>query len=353
MKILIAGGGTGGHLFPGVALAEELRARGHVVTFVGTASGIEARYCVKEGWPLELITVSGLKGKGAWGALRGLRAVPGAILQSRRIIKRLGAEAVVGVGGYASGPVGVAALAAGLPLFLLEQNSVPGLTNRLLGRGAKQIFGAFEGARRFFPSARYVLTGNPLRRAVRDGLRHDAAGARDTLLIVGGSQGARGVNNLVSDALIGLGARGVKLRVVHQCGTPDAEALAQKYAAAQVELELVPFIERMADAYGKARLVIGRAGAMTLSELLALGLPSLLIPLPTAADDHQTKNAEELVALGAAELCAQQTTTADELAGKIEALYFDPVRLARMSAAALAASKRDAHVEIADAITGR
>lgn len=351
MKVVIAGGGTGGHLFPGIALAEELKARGHDVLFVGTQSGIEARVCPRDGWPLELITVSGIKGKGVFGALGGIAAVPRAVWQSRGILRRFGADAVVGVGGYASGPVGLAALGIGTPLYLLEQNSVPGITNRVLGRGARRVFGTFEGARRFFPSERFVLSGNPLRRAVRDALTADTTRARATrLLIVGGSQGARGVNNLVRDALIALHRRGVVLPVTHQCGNADLEALRAEYAEAGVAIDLQPFIEKMADAYATAKLVIGRAGATTISELLALGLPSLLIPLPTAADDHQTKNAEEIAALGAAIVCPQKTTTADALAQQLEALFNDPATLATMSQAALGAAKRDAHAAIADAI---
>ncbi len=350
MKVVIAGGGTGGHLFPGVALAEELRARGHEILFIGTANGIEARYCKKAGWPLELISVRGIKGAGAAGALRGALAVPGAILQSRRLLRHFAADVVVGVGGYASGPVGLAAISLGLPLFLLEQNSVPGITNRVLGRAAKQIFGTFAGARRFFPESRYALVGNPLREAVRSALAGNRVKTPDRLLIVGGSQGARGVNLLVSDALIELHRAGRMPPTVHQCGTADFETLRKKYVDAGLAIELVPFIDDMASAYRSARLVIGRAGATTISELLALGLPSMLIPLPTAADDHQTKNADEIAQQGAARLLPQQTTTASELAASIVALLNDEQQLRQMREAALRLARPDAHARIADAI---
>ena len=353
MKVVIAGGGTGGHLFPGVAIAEELRQRGHEMLFIGTAKGIEARYCEKEGWPLALIEVTGIKGKGMNTALRSAFAMPKAIWQARRILQRVAADCVVGVGGYASGPVGLATLSLGKPLYLLEQNSVPGITNRVLGRVARQIFGTFEEARQFFPIERYRLTGNPLRRAVREAFsREKRLEAPDTLLIVGGSQGAHGVNTLVSDALIELHRNGRAVPTLHQCGHADFEALEQKYRSAQVKVELLPFIDRMEHAYRRTRLVIGRAGATTISELLALGLPSVLIPLPNAADDHQSKNAAEIAAAGAAVVCSQATTTGASLAVEISSLFFDSVRLAKMSAAALGAARRDAHTEIADAIVG-
>lgn len=354
MNIAIAGGGTGGHLFPGIALAEELVDRGHRVLFIGTAQGIEARVCPRDGWPIELITVSGIKGKGLLGALGGVFAVPRAIAQSRSILRQFAADVVVGVGGYASGPVGLAATMMRTPLYLLEQNSVPGITNRTLGRVARGVFGTFAGAASYFPKETYHLVGNPIRKSVRESLARTASHSRDTLLIVGGSQGARGVNRIVGDALIELQKSGAAFPVVHQCGKADFDELKAKYQTAGLgKVELQPFFDNMADVYAKARLVIARAGATTIAELTLLGLPAFLIPFPEAADDHQTKNADEIAAAGAARVLPQATTTPSELAARVRELYFDKAGLAKMANAARGQSHPDAHKLIADAITAR
>ena len=350
MKVVVAGGGTGGHLFPGIALAEELRARGHEVIFVGTARGIEARVLPAEGWPLELIDVEGLKGRGAGGLLRGLGRVPRALAQSGTILARLAPSLVVGVGGYASGPVVLRAAMRRIPTAILEQNSVPGFTNRLLGRVVRRVCGAFPGAARYFPAQKYRLLGNPVRMKVRAAMAAPQTSAPRGLLVVGGSQGAHAVNELVAGALERLRARGVTLPVVHQTGAADRDGLVERYAAAGLEVDVRAFIDDMAGAYGAARLVVARAGASTLAELTALGVPSLLIPLPTAADDHQTANARDLEAAGAARILAQREATPESLADALSALLADDAGLAAMAAAARSLGRPDAHREIADAL---
>jgi UDP-N-acetylglucosamine--N-acetylmuramyl-(pentapeptide) pyrophosphoryl-undecaprenol N-acetylglucosamine transferase len=346
VNVVIAGGGTGGHLFPGIAVAEELAARGHDVTFVGTARGIEARVCPKEGWPLELIEVGGIKGGGFGGALRGILRVPRALAQSRAILKRIDPQLVVGVGGYASGPVVLAAALGGRPTAILEQNSVPGFTNRVLGRFVKAVFGAFEGARARFPSKKFHLVGNPIRKKLREQIGRAGGDARG-LLVVGGSQGAHAVNELVLEAMLLLGEKAPPL--VHQTGQADLAAMQQKYAGLK-QVRVLPFIEDMAAAYRGAELVVCRAGASTLAELTALGVPSLLIPFPHAADDHQTMNAREVEAAGGAHVLVQKDTTPRILADAIVDLLAHPAARAKMAAASRALGRPDAHAQIADAL---
>jgi UDP-N-acetylglucosamine--N-acetylmuramyl-(pentapeptide) pyrophosphoryl-undecaprenol N-acetylglucosamine transferase len=355
MKILIAGGGTGGHLFSGVAVAEELRARGHEVLFVGTARGIEAKVCPREGWRLELIDVGGLKGAGALGVVKGLFRVPRAIAQSRRIVKRERPDLVLGVGGYASGPVVLAAWMRGLPTAIIEQNSVPGFTNRVLGKLVRAVFGAFTTARGYFPSSKYHLVGNPIRARVRAVLERAsaAAGAEARpigLLVVGGSQGAHAVNELVCEAMALLKARGITPPLIHQTGEADRAPIAERYAKAGVSADVRAFIDDMGAAYRAARLVVARAGASTLAELTAIGLPSILIPFPHAADDHQTVNARELEAAGAARVAIQKETTPQALADLVASLWSDDEALAKMAAAARAQAHPDAHAAVTDAI---
>jgi len=351
MRVIIAGGGTGGHLFPGIAVAEELTARGHDVRFVGTAKGIEARAVPKAGYPLDLIDIAGLKKKGFAGALTGLFRVPRAMGQSRAILKRENPDVVVGVGGYASGPMVLAAALGGRPTAILEQNSVPGFTNKTLGKFVKVVFGAFETAHHSFPRKKYRLVGNPVRKHVREALTGaQGGGDGDGVLVVGGSQGAHAVNELVFDAMKILHAVGQTPRLVHQTGEKDREEFARRYADAGIAADVRAFIDDMGAAYRQAAVVIARAGASTLAELTMIGKPAILIPFPFAADDHQTVNARELAAAGAAHLLVQQTTTPAEVAEVIRDLLEDRDTRSAMALAAHALGRPRAHAEIADAI---
>jgi UDP-N-acetylglucosamine--N-acetylmuramyl-(pentapeptide) pyrophosphoryl-undecaprenol N-acetylglucosamine transferase len=356
MRLLIAGGGTGGHLFPGVAIAEELRARepAAAVRFVGTRRGIEARVLPELGWELSLIEISGLKTVGALGALRGLLRLPRALWQARRIVREFRPDAVIGVGGYASGPVVLMARLAGVPTAICEQNSIPGLTNKLLGRVVRAVFVSFEGTRRFFRPARTVVSGNPVRRGLVQKLldaRPPTSAAAEpravNILVSGGSLGAVAVNPLAADALIAL-AREAPLAIVHQTGEKGLAETVERYRAAGVAAECHAFIKDMAAAYQRADLIVCRAGATTVAELAITGVPAVFIPYPFAADNHQELNAREMADGGAALMFRQADLTADRLAGALRPLVTDPARRAEMGARMKALARPAAAAAIID-----
>ena len=360
-RLVIAGGGTGGHLFPGVAIAEELRARepDAQITFVGTARGIEARVLPELGWPLELIDVSGLKTVGALGALRGLVRVPRALWQARRILRALRPDAVIGVGGYASGPVVLAAKLRGIPTAICEQNSIPGLTNKLLGRVARAVFLSFDTSQRFFRASKIAMTGNPVRRELVQKLlaASEAPGAARAgepvhVLVSGGSLGAIAVNELAATALCTL-AKERALAIVHQTGEKDLDATKARYAAAGVDAECRAFIKDMATAYQQADLVIGRAGATTVAELAIAGRPAVFIPFPFAADNHQELNAREMADKGAALMFRQADLTADALADALRPLLADPQKRAAMGAVMKSLAKPGAAAAVVDWATSQ
>lgn len=348
MRLMIAGGGTGGHLFPGLALADEVAARGGQVMFVGTERGIEVRAVPQAGYQLELITVSGLKRVGAVKTVQGLMRLPVSFGQCVRLLRSFAPDAVVGVGGYASGPVVMTARLMGYATAILEQNSIPGLTNRVLGRFVHRVFASFEQSKRFFPSERFTRVGNPVRAALLATPRGDAAG----VLVLGGSQGARVLNQVVPDALAkAFAATGRAVPVLHQTGEKDVAETQARYERAGVAATVSAFIEDMGKAYADAALCICRSGATTCAELTALGKPSLLIPFQFAADDHQTHNAQELVDGGAAVMVSQPEASVEKVAELAGGLLSDANRLAQMSAAALALGRPQATADIADGLT--
>jgi UDP-N-acetylglucosamine--N-acetylmuramyl-(pentapeptide) pyrophosphoryl-undecaprenol N-acetylglucosamine transferase len=331
VRLLIGGGGTGGHLYPGLAVAEEVKGAGGEVMFVGTSRGLEARVVPAAGYPLELLEVSGLKRVGGLAFLRGIGRLPVALGRSLAIVRRFAPDVVLGVGGYASGPVVLAAALTRRPTAVLEQNSVPGFTNRTLGRFVRAVLVGFEEARKDFPAAKVAVVGNPVRQAFVAAAAAARGAGGGGLLVVGGSQGARAVNDLVLGAAEILGA--ALPRTVHQTGPRDAERCTERYAALGLSVAVRPFIEDMAAVTSEADLVVGRAGALTLAELAIVGRPAILIPLPTAADDHQTKNAEAFARAGAAVVLAERETTPARLAETITALMGDPTRRRAMSEA--------------------
>lgn len=348
MRLMIAGGGTGGHLFPGVALAEELRARdaSAAVRFVGTARGIEARVLPQLGWELETIEVSGLKTVGALGAARGLGRLPRALLQARRAIRAFAPDAVIGVGGYASGPVVLMARMAGIPTAICEQNSIPGLTNKILGKVARHVFVSFEATQKFFAARKTTTSGNPVRRDLVAKLLGPGAGSvvhdgKVHVLVSGGSLGAVAVNELAADALSAL-ARELPLAIVHQTGDKGLADTQRRYAAAGVEADVRAFITDMASAYQRTDLVIGRAGATTVAELAITGKPAVFIPYPFAADNHQELNARAMADAGAALVFRQSELTAVKLADALRPLLGDAARRADMGAKMKALARPDA-----------
>ncbi|QAT87339.1 undecaprenyldiphospho-muramoylpentapeptide beta-N- acetylglucosaminyltransferase [Corallococcus coralloides] len=353
MKVLIAGGGTGGHLFPGIALAEEVVTRhpNNEVVFVGTEKGLEARVVPKEGYPLELVKVQGLKGKGLLGLLKGLLALPLAFLASCRILSRHKPDVVVGVGGYASGPVVLAAWLMGIPTAIQEQNALPGLTNKVLGRIVKVVFTSFEEARNHFPEAKVQMIGNPIRKKLMDNyLRSSSAHEKFSVLIFGGSLGARGLNNRVLEALDSLGDVKGQLDIVHQTGKLDLESVKKGYADkgfADVA-QVVEFIDDMSSAYAKADLVICRAGATSLAELTVCKKASILVPFPHATDNHQEVNARALVDVGAAIMFRESELTGQKLAQELRGLMTDPAKLKQMAKKAGILGRPAAAKELAD-----
>lgn len=351
MRLLIAGGGTGGHLFPGIAVAEEVTTRDtrNEVLFVGTDRGLEARVVPAYGWPLKTLQVQGLKGKGVGGLFRSLFRLPAAFAQSIRILRAWQPDVVLGVGGYSSGPVVLAAALMRIPTAIQEQNALPGLTNRILGAFVNRIFVAFEEARATFPVDKVVLIGNPIRRKLMDNyLRSSVAHERFTVLVVGGSLGARGLNQRVIEALGFLTDRKDALHFIHQTGKASLEEVKAGYEAHGFSADVVEFIEDMSAAYMGCELVVCRAGATTLAELTVCKKASILVPFPHATDDHQAVNASSLVAAGAAVMFREETLTGERLAEEIRAIESDEPRRKQMEKRAGLLGRPEAAKELAD-----
>lgn len=350
LRVLIAGGGTGGHLYPGIALAEEITKAGGEVLFVGTSRGLESKLVPAAGFPLELMEVAGLKRKGLKGFVRGIGLLPKAFARSREILRRFKPDLVVGVGGYASGPLCFAAAITGYPTVIQEQNSRPGLTNRILGRLSRRVFIAFSEASGSFAKRKLRLLGNPVRRRFLDNVAaQDPSKAPGTkLVILGGSQGSHAVNELVSTMIQVLKARYTLPHVIHQTGEAEIDRMVLYYEALGLsdKVEVRAFIDDVPAVLADAALVVARAGALTLAELAIMGRPAVLIPLPTAADDHQTLNALEFAHAGAAVVVPQYTTAGNELADLVAALLADPARLAQMGEAMRKLGRPDATREI-------
>lgn len=339
----MAGGGTGGHLFPGLAVAEAFRAAvpDLQVAFAGTVHGLEARVVPKAGYRLFTLPVAGLVGKGLLRRLAGLALIPAALIAATRVLKEFAPDLVVGVGGYASAPVLFMAGVRRVPRVILEQNAVPGVTNRIFGPHADRVFLAFEEAAERFKGGRFSTPGNP----VREGLitaPARPAGSPPHLLVFGGSQGARAINDAMREAGPELLAARPDLTLTHQTGAADLERMRAAYAPYGERAQAVAFIDAMGAAYARADLVVCRAGATTVAELTALGKPAVLVPFPQAAHDHQAANGRLLAARGAAVLLPQAELDGKSLAAAVNDLLNNPARLATMGAAAKAAGRPDA-----------
>ncbi|OGQ79589.1 MAG: undecaprenyldiphospho-muramoylpentapeptide beta-N-acetylglucosaminyltransferase [Deltaproteobacteria bacterium RIFCSPLOWO2_12_FULL_60_19] len=347
MRVIMAGGGTGGHLFPGLAVAEEFRNRDPMaeILFVGTEAGIESRAVPAAGFPLETIPVRGLKGRGGRGLIDALYGVPASVCRSLKIIRRFRPDCVIGLGGYASGPVVAAARLTGVRSAIMEQNLRPGLTNRILGRAVNRIFTSYDGSAAFFPRGKVVETGNPVRWRKLPEVRPSG---KFTLLIFGGSAGAHRINVGAVETMKGLVELASGIKVIHQTGAADLEWTKSAYAALPFEVELLPFIDKMDEAYARADLVVCRAGATTIAELTVFGKPAILIPYPYAADDHQRFNAEALKEQGAAEMILERELDGTKLTEQIRRHYLNRARLQAMGKAALGLGRPEAAKKIVD-----
>lgn len=345
-NVLIMAGGTGGHVFPALACAREFQARGYQVHWLGTPRGIENELVPAAGLPLHRIEMSGLRGKGVLSLLKAPVLLVKALWQARRVLRELRPVCVLGMGGFVTGPGGWAARLAGIPLVIHEQNAVAGTANRALAPFAARICEAFPDT--FPASAKRRTTGNPVRAELFQAQpRPTPANRPPRLLVLGGSLGAEPLNKLLPAALALLPAA-VRPVVCHQAGRQHAELTATRYREAGVAAEVLPFIADMAAAYRAADLVICRAGALTVSELAAAGLPSFLVPLPHAIDDHQTRNAEYLAKAGAAVLLPQHATDAAGLAAQLTEVLMHSEKLDSMGAIAHRLAKPEATRTVVD-----
>ena len=368
LSVVIAGGGTGGHLYPGIAVARELLARvpDAQVTFVGTPAGIEARVIPREGLTLDMIRSAGLKGKSLPSRLRGIGLLPLSAFDAWRVLSRRRPSVVLGVGGYSSGPVVSLAAMRGTPTLLMEQNAVPGMTNRILARFVYAAAVTYEESIPFFAGKAFIA-GNPVRAAFfstsadasgREGPtpnehaegydQHGTPPMAARVLVFGGSQGAHAINVAMVEAAPRLAAATPRLAITHQTGERDLEMVRDGYRRAGLEARVEPFLFAMDREMKAADVVVSRAGATTLAELMAAGRPSLLIPLPTATDDHQRRNAEALVRQGAARMLEQRSLTGERLATEILALAGDAGQLVAIGDKARALARPDAGRLIVD-----
>ncbi|MBI4081975.1 MAG: undecaprenyldiphospho-muramoylpentapeptide beta-N-acetylglucosaminyltransferase [Candidatus Lambdaproteobacteria bacterium] len=375
LRILIAGGGTGGHLYPGLAIAEAFRRRvaNVEVRFVGSTYGIEARVVPARGYRLHTIPVRGLYQVSLWRKAWVLAMLPAAFLECVALLLRFRPHAVIGVGGYASGPLLATAILLRRLTFIQEQNAYPGLTNRLLGRFVRLAFVPVSGLDALFP--RQVLAGNPVRAdilALRD--RPPPVRALPVLFVLGGSQGARRINEAVVAALPRLKGWGRPLRILHQTGALDLDWVRRAYreqgfregrladatqpgaaeapAQALPQVEVVPFIDDIAHAYAHSWLIVSRAGASAVTEIVTARRPAILIPIPGTSGEHQLRNAQRVAQAGAGLVIEQHQLDGERLAGHVLALLDDPARLARMEAACDGLFRGDAAAQIVDTVLG-
>lgn len=349
IRLMIAGGGTGGHLYSGIAVAEILQKKvpGSEIIFVGTERGLEKKIVPQEGFALKCIPVKPLKGGSLKSRFLSLLAIPRAFFFSLRFLSEWQPDLVLGIGGYASGPMTLMAVFKGIPTAIIEQNSYPGMSNRILGRFVDQIFLSSRRACHFFLPSKIKMTGNPLRNALLP-KRIDFQEDPLRIFLLGGSQGASSLNQALSDAVFLLDDLADKISVVHQCGTHDFESLKKKYAASKIAVELKEFISDIAPYYHQSHLMICRAGAGTVAELKNLAKASILIPYPYAADNHQYHNAMDLVSEGAGLLIPDDEISGEILAEKIRYFYQNRVELERMSQKALALASPDAAKTVLD-----
>jgi UDP-N-acetylglucosamine--N-acetylmuramyl-(pentapeptide) pyrophosphoryl-undecaprenol N-acetylglucosamine transferase len=347
--VLIMAGGTGGHVFPALAVAKVLRERGVAVVWLGVPGSMESRLVPAQGFPIEWVRVAGIRGKGLLAWLLAPLRIVNAVAQAMRVLRHVRPRSVLGAGGYVSGPGGIAAWLMRIPLLIHEQNAIAGMTNRWLARLATQVLEAFPGS--FGARANVKTIGNPVREDIAalaaPAQRFAGRDSRARLLIFGGSQGAQRLNTVLPQALAQLLPQD-RPQVLHQTGERGLESTRAAYLEAKVEAEVLPFIDDMAKTYAWADLAVCRAGAMTVAELQAAGLGAIFVPLPIATDDHQTKNAAVMVGAGAARIIQERDLTPEVLSGVIAELIANRATLLKMAEAARAERITDAASRLAD-----
>ncbi len=351
MKVLIAAGGTGGHIYPGIAVAKEILRRdaGSEVLFVGTARGLEKKIVPENGFQLSLINSAGLKNVGLIGKIKGLSVLPRSFIEARRIIRQFRPHVVVGAGGYVSGPVLLRASIMGVHTLVMDSNAQPGFTNRRLATFIDKAALTFNEALPFF-GKKGIVTGNPVRHEFFEIPARQANGAFH-ILVFGGSQGSRPINNAMADALGHLEKHDGNLTITHQTGEADFEKIKGVYADSNfANADVRPFISDMFVEFGKADLLICRAGATTCAEVAAAGKAALMVPFPGAADNHQQKNAEALQNAGAAKMIIQKDLSGEALAIEIEKLIDSPASISEMESSARRLGRADAAEKTVDII---
>lgn len=344
MNVLIAAGGTGGHIYPGIAVAKEIMRRdaGARVRFVGTARGLETKLVPDNGFELSTIDSAGLKNVGLAGQLKGLLLLPKSFLEARKLLKEFKPDVVIGAGGYVSGPVLLMASFMRFPTLVMDSNALPGFTNRRLAPFVTKAALTFDEAVPFF-GKKGIVTGNPVRREFFDIPPKGRNNAKFCLLIFGGSQGARAINNAMVEALPLLDEFKGKLSITHQTGEADFPKIEEEYKrAGWLDAQVSAYIKNMPEHFAQNDLILCRAGATTCAELAAAGKASVMIPLPTAADDHQRKNAEALQAAGAARMILQRDLNGENLAKEVKSLIEAPENITDMETAAKKLARADA-----------
>lgn len=353
MRVLIAAGGTGGHIYPGIAVAQEIMRRdaNSKVQFVGTARGLETRLVPQAGFELSLIESAGLKNVGPGARLKGLIILPKSFFSTRKLLRQFQPDVVVGAGGYVSGPVVLTAALTNRPTMVMESNALPGWTNRVLARFVDRAAVSFEQALPYF-RGKAKVTGNPVRREFFEIPAKRREPEKFSLLVFGGSQGARAINEAMVAALPRLKEVPGELRIKHQTGPSDVEKVVAAYASAgwDERVEIRSYIDNMVADFAAADLVLCRAGATTTAELIAAGKASIMVPFPHAADDHQRKNAEALQAVGAARMILQHELTGERLAMEIESLVQSPPEIDLMEEASRKLARGDAAAAAVDMI---
>lgn len=347
MKILIMAGGTGGHVFPAVAIAKRLEQDGHEILWLGTRGRMEERLVPKAGFSIEYIKVKGIRRNGLKAKLLAPFMIIRAVMQALSVIRRFKPDVALGMGGYASGPGGVAAKISGVPVVLHEQNAAAGLTNRLLSKIADKILLGFPGA---FTGKNVINVGNPVRTEIaslHDKKRLIPSGPL-RVLVIGGSLGAQALNREIPKAMALFGKD--EIVITHQCGAGRSAEVSQAYSDCCIGYEVCDFIDDMAKAYTSHDLIICRAGASTVAECACAGIPAIFVPLPSAVDDHQTKNADFLVSRGAALLCPQSQLNAESLSALLRPLIGDRSKLEAMSAKAKDCAVTNADIKAASII---